>query len=1098
MGREYLEVEKPFLEQLKNIGWEVIELDETTKHDPEKSFRKSFRDIILEPKFREAIKKINPWIEDDQITQVLNKIQSFTPKSIADVNQEFTELLLEGVVIDENRKTGEKSPTVHLIDFKNPENNIFTAINQFKVRIPGKEKHIIPDIVLFINGIPMIVVEAKYIGSSKEETPLDDAFFQIQRYMNKTGEGNEQLFWYNLFNIITTGETAKYGSITAQKEHYLEWKDPYPYKLSDIKSDRKRVNSQNILIQGMLTKENLIDIIHNFILFKTENEKLIKIVPRYQQFRAVNKLIKRLKDKSLPHDKKGGIIWHTQGSGKSLTMMYIVRKAYHDEFLRQFKIVFITDRKDLEKQLYETSKSVGFTIHKADSIQKLKELLKTNTPDLVMGMIHKYQEKQFETEFPVLNTSDKILVLIDEAHRTQYKTLGANLRKALPNSIKVAFTGTPIDKTEQTFGDYIDKYGMKEAVEDGVVVEIIYEGRTSDTDILDEEEIDKRFQDVFSLVDKEERKKIANRYTWKAYLEAQPVIEAKAKDMVNHYIEHVFPNGFKAQVVSVSRVAAVRYYKAIKKVLEKVVKEIETLKTDFEIKEEKGVYKISKKGKEIFTVASPSEIYNTGKEKNLTEKEIRELKLLFLRHLNLDILKNLDVAVVISGGDGNDYIKHFKDEISKEDYEKFTNPKEHEKVISNFKKSFDKGGNIGFLVVQNMLLTGFDAPIEQVLYLDNVLKAHNLLQAIARVNRVYKNKFAGFVVDYVGIAKHLKEALSNFYEKDIDEITQVVVNKSKAIDELKYVFNQINEFFKKLGIEDWEKGISDIDVKEDVLEELADEEVREEFRELLRQFNRAIDKVLPDPEALKYIKYLKILNLYNTEARNIYRETTGTLNLSDKLRAVVDEYLISNGINPKIPPVPIMSKDFTKNLNRYKSPKLKAKELEAGIREYIKTHYEEDPELFERFSDLLKKIIQEYENNWELQVKEMENLLNQLKKGRELEETYGLNPKTEMPFLGLLRKEIYPESSLKDLSEKERAKLIQLTKDILELIKREMELPDFWENITAQKRLKSAIVMQYLIKEFKDRPEIIKNRNAIAQKILELAYHLKDRLKDEI
>jgi len=203
MGREYTEVEKPFLDQLKNIGWEVVELDDNTKHDPTKSFRESFKEIILEPKFREAVKRIK----------------------------------------------------------------------------------------------------------------------------------------YNLFNIITTGETAKYGSLTAQKEHYLEWKDPYPYKLSDIKTDIRRVNSQNILIQGMLTKQNLIDIIHNFILFKTENEKLIKIVPRYQQFRAVNKLIKRLKDNSLPNDKKGGIIWHTQGSGKSLTMMYIIRKAYHDDFLRQFKIV---------------------------------------------------------------------------------------------------------------------------------------------------------------------------------------------------------------------------------------------------------------------------------------------------------------------------------------------------------------------------------------------------------------------------------------------------------------------------------------------------------------------------------------------------------------------------------------------------------------------------------------------------------------------------------------------------------------------------------------------------------------------------------------
>ncbi|MFZ8861235.1 MAG: type I restriction endonuclease, partial [Thermocrinis sp.] len=377
------EVENPFLAQLKRLGWEIYRQN---KEDPEdtkeiigfdkdlepiygstKKFRKSFEEVILKDVLRQSIKRINPWIEEDQIDYVVRRLEEPKAKSLFEANREIHELLLENIPVSENRKTGEKSPSVYIIDFKNPENNSFIAISQFKVKIPGTEKHIIPDIVLFVNGLPLVVVECK---SPSRADHIREAIEQIFRYSNRGGEreGNEELFWYNLFSVAAARYTAKYGTITSDYEHFVEWKDPYPYALSDIDPTATTITSrhQQILVQGMLNKNTLIEILHTFTIFKDNT----KIVPRYHQYRAVKKIIERIKNGKTPEE-KGGIVWHTQGSGKSLTMMYVVRAMFHDEELRKYKIVFITDRKDLERQLESVSKGVGFTVHVAKSVEHL-------------------------------------------------------------------------------------------------------------------------------------------------------------------------------------------------------------------------------------------------------------------------------------------------------------------------------------------------------------------------------------------------------------------------------------------------------------------------------------------------------------------------------------------------------------------------------------------------------------------------------------------------------------------------------------------------------------------------------------------------------
>jgi type I restriction enzyme, R subunit len=282
------------------------------------------------------------------------------------------------------------------------------------------------------------------------------------------------------------------------EKYFYRWADPYPRTLEDLEHGDSSPNDQQRLVAGMLDRDNLLEIITNFTLFSTNDKgETIKIVGRYQQFRAVKKAIDRLITKTTPRE-RSGIIWHTQGSGKSLTMMFMVRAMYRHPNLSQWKVVFVTDRTQLETQLSETGQAVGFTVKLADSIATLKTLLRSDSSDLVMAMIHKFQERDLTETFPRLNTGTNVLIMTDEAHRSQYSLLGANLDKALPYATRIGYTGTPIDKTETVFGDYIDTYSMRQSIEDKVTLEIVYEGRTHNAEVTDKVAMDAAFADVFS------------------------------------------------------------------------------------------------------------------------------------------------------------------------------------------------------------------------------------------------------------------------------------------------------------------------------------------------------------------------------------------------------------------------------------------------------------------------------------------------------------------------------------------------------------------------------------------------------------------------
>lgn len=1021
-------VERPFLDQLAGLGWTILDLERD--QNPSDTGRNSFTEVVLEQHLRTQLKVINPWIAEDQTDDVVKRLTaSFPGNDLMKNNQHLLHLLLEGTSVDENRVTGENSPTVRFIDFGNPANNDFTAVCQFKLRVPGTEHHILPDIVLFLNGLPVGLVECK---SPKVNDAMASAIDQMLRYSEQRGargEGHAQLFWYNQIVIATCRQQAKFGTISTHTEKYFyRWADPYPRTVEDLDHGAGAPNDQQRLVAGMLDRQNLLDLIRTFTLFSvSDSGQTIKIVGRYQQFRAVKLAVKRLMEGNTPRQ-RSGIIWHTQGSGKSLTMMFMVRELYRHAQLAHWKVVFVTDRAQLETQLTETSQAVGFTVKVADSIKKLKELLASTSSDLVMAMIHKFREADLESSFPELNTSPNILVLTDEAHRSQYQLLGANLDRAIPNAARIGYTGTPIDKTERVFGDYIDKYTMRQSIEDGVTLEIVYEGRTHNAEVDDGKAMDAAFQDVFSDYKLEDRLEILGYGSRQAYLEAEPTIAAKAADMVAHYLAHVYPNGFKAQVVAASREAAVRYRRHIDAALAAAVAKLEA--------------------------SNPN-------------------------GLDLATLKALETDVIISTGHND--LPHLK---------AYGDSRRHETSIKRFKLGFgasEEGldGKLGFLIVNNMLLTGFDAPVEQVMYLDKVVVAHNLLQTIARVNRVGgAAKDKGFIVDYVGVGHHLKKALDSYDEREQKEVIGCLSFPERELRELQAAHAEIIALLKKHGLTD----LADHDACFDVF---YDEGIRFAFMLAFKTFTRRLNTLFPAKEALAYMRDFQSLNEINILAGKHFRDARLSMaGIPPKLRAIADAHLVSRGIDVKIAPISILDEDFEKDVKEHKRSKTKAAEVEHAIRHHLDVELDDDPDLQASFSEALASIFADFKDNWQRIYEELEKLRQRIKVA-DNEPTYGLHRKKQMPFFRLFQNELgsimdqHPDYAGKP--DERIAVLVNLTQQVYSAVERELRLTGFWESFPARNKLRAELQQVLLSEEFAKVPELVRKREAIISRVMELA-----------
>jgi type I restriction enzyme R subunit len=569
---------------------------------------------------------------------------------------------------------------------------------------------------------------------------------------------------------------------------------------------------------------------------------------------------------------------------------------------------------------------------------------------------------------------------------------------------------------------------MRQAIEDGVTLEIVYEGRTHNAEVSDQSGMDTAFADVFSDYNLEQRLEILGYGSRDAYLEAEPTIKAKAGDMVAHYLEHVFPNGFKAQVVATSREAAVRYKAALDAALTKAIQKLEQVNP-----------------------------------------------------LNLDLmrLKTLKTDVVISGNHND--LPHIKE---------FADSSRHARSIKSFKLPFDGNdegvsGEIGIVIVNNMLLTGFDAPIEQVMYLDKVIVAHNLLQAIARVNRVGgAAKEKGFIVDYVGIGHHLKKAIDNYDEREQKEVLDTL---SFPEDELRELQADCKAIMALLA----QHGLTDLNDHDAFFDLFYDEDIRFEFMLAYKKLTRSLDLLFPAKEALTYLGTYNALTEINVLAgRHLNDQGLSMKGIPPKLRALTDKYLESRGIDQKVKPISILDEDFESKVAKRKRTKTKAAEVEHAIRHHLDIELDDDPELKASFSEALAAILKEFAHNWQTIYEELEKLRKRIIEA-ENEPTFGLHKKKQMPFFRMFKTEVFGTATLTD---DQIGQLVDLTQQVFLVVERELKLTSFWESVPARNRLKAEIQQILVSATFNSLPKVVAKRNQIISRAREIAEKNHDRI----
>lgn len=1070
---EYTEVEKPFIEQLlaqESHLWNYLPGDKDSIKD---QGRENWREVILKERLLAALKRINvdangkPWLDDVRLNQAwrdLDRLTAAPGHSLMEKNQTATALLLEGTVVEgvADWNAG-RNQRIQYIDWHNPKNNEFLIINRFRVDEPdGQHKNfIVPDIVLFVNGIPLVVIECK---SPATTNPIEEGINQLLRYSNQrhwldAREGNEKLFYYAQLLIVTDYDDARMACPGAQFEHYLAWKDCYPTLIFDLAADfgKIRPSQQQLLVEGVLRPERLLDILQNFVIFMQVDGRTVKIAPRYQQYRAVVKAMQRLETQKTRQqdgefDRRGGVVFHTQGSGKSLTMVFLIRRMSNHVDLRHFKIVFITDRTDLQTQLSATAELTGDGVTIVDKVRDLPAILRRPGPGLVFAMLQKYRSLDEDSDdddtltgIGELNASEAILLIIDEAHRSHARNLHANLMAALPNAAKLGFTGTPIiigkkKRTAEIFGDFIDSYTLREAQDDGAILPILYEFRNAKGEIKDGKTADEIFEEAFANRTAEERGAIQKKYaTSRHILEGSELIKEKARDMMRHYIEVVLPNQFKAQLTATSRLAVLRYYDALREARDYWLEKIAHL---------------------------PESCRNLSDDAlDGLDDETRFLAAAWPLRERIAIL---EFAPVFSA-------KHNDDPA----YAEWSDKSKIEQRIKRFKKPFshkepEKSDPLAFLIVKNMLLVGFDAPGEQVLYIDRRLKEDELLQAIARVNRTRSGKNVGYVVDYVGIGGYLAEALSAYAK---DDITGAFRSAKQEFLDLRDRHARVINLFVKLGV-------AKIEDTEACVEALRPERERANFIVVYKQFLKTYGNLEHRPEVREYTKDAKTLGFIAIRARNRYRDAQ--LNISgvgDKVRAIIDQYIVSQGIDPTIPPIDLLDGEFKKQVRRQKSDRAAASEMEHAARHHIRRKQHEDPTRYDKLSKHLQEILKKFSNDASALRKALEEFVNNMEQHNEENET-GLDKQTELLFYSLLTEQYQAHYGV--LSDDKKKRFIDLTFELVEHIRQVIGSVNFWNDPHKQSVLRGQII------DLLDQPGICDDFDfieSITERLIQLAKH---------
>ena len=996
-------LEQATLEILQELGYEYIHGKELS---PNAEFpeRNSYREVILEERVKNSLYKINKGLPQEALEQAFRQIISFNSPSLEENNKYFHELMVNGIDVSFKEGNDIRTKKAYIIDFENPNNNEFLAVNQFVV-VGNEQKR--PDIVIFINGLPIVVVELK--NASDENVGIEEAYNQIQTYKKDI----QALFNYNAFCVLSDGINAKVGTLTSNIERYMNWRTVDGKNIAPL-----TMPQYDVLFSGMFPKERILDIIKNFILFQNDSKNIldedgnkigerqvnIKILAGYHQYFAVKKAIEKTRIATSDNgDRKIGVVWHTQGSGKSFSMVF-----YTGNLIREFNnptIVVLTDRNDLDEQLFNTfaksSDLLGEEPKRADK-RKLSEedklanvgckdnsKVKYGLFDLLNGResggiifttIQKF--KLEDGEMPVLTDRRNVIVMADEAHRSQYgldaKTTGNEeecdvkygyakyLRDALPNASYIGFTGTPIEfedkSTPMVFGDYIDVYDMTQAVDDGATVKIYYENRIIklDTDEEELEKIDEEFEELAQGYEEYQKEKMKGKFSRMEAIVGSPNrIKELAKDIVNHYEEKSKTIKGKAMIVCMSRKICVDLYNEIEKIRP--------------------------------TWCSDDE--NKGK-----------------------------IKVVITGSSSdNEYIQ------------KHVGGKSRRDLLA--KRMKDNKDELELVIVRDMWLTGFDVPSMHTMYVDKPMKGHNLMQAIARVNRVFKDKSGGVVVDYIGILESLKNALKQYTDSDRGNTG---IDSSQAIALMMEKLELLREIMHTYDYSDFMEGsprarMNAITGGMNYILGLSENE-QKDFKLFCIELAKAHSLCAATDEArevaieVSYFKAVKASLLKLTQT-GIKKKTK--TEIESRINQLLEKSIISedvidvfDALNLKQPDVSILSEEFLEEIKNIKHKNLAVEMLKKLLEGNIRLMEKRNVVKSEKFSDKLHKSLNKYRNqaitNTEV-IEELIKMANELREARAFEQDLGLS-EDEIAFYDALTdddivKEVMSDEILKNIAQ---------------------------------------------------------------------------------
>lgn len=890
-------VEEAALEWFEALGYTITGGPSIAPGEPGQE-RRTYADVVLDGRLRDVLARLNPTVSREGLDEAFRKLTRISSPQPVDANHELHYYLVNGVSVEYLRADGTIGyDPVRVVDFDVLENNDWLVVNQLTVSEGGHNRR--PDVVVFLNGLPIAVIELK--NAASENATIWNAFQQLQTYKQEL----PSLFVFNELLVISDGLEARIGTLSSNKERFLPWRTIEGEALAS-----KTMSQLEVLIRGVFDKRRLLDLLRYFIVFEDDGDTAIKKMAGYHQFHAVARALDATISASRPQgDRRVGVVWHTQGSGKSLTMAFYAGRVVLHPAMQNPTLIVLTDRNDLDEQLFGTFARCKDLLRQspeqATDRAHLRELLKVASGGVVFTTIQKFMPETRGDTFPQLSERSNIVVVADEAHRSQYDFIDGfarHMRDALPNASFIGFTGTPIDaadkNTRSVFGDYVSVYDIQRAVEDGATVPIYYESRLAKLELKEEERphLDEAFDELTEGEELEGREKLKTKWSaLEALVGTDRRVQLIAKDLVEHFEARLEAMDGKAMLVCMSRRICVDLYKALT-----------ALRPDWhDESDDKGAIKVVMTG---------------------------------------------------SASDPSDWQQHIRSKQRREALAKrFKNPSDPFKLV----------------IVRDMWLTGFDAPCMHTMYIDKPMQGHGLMQAIARVNRVFRDKPGGLVVDYLGLADQLKKALHTYTESGGQGET--ALDQEEAVALMLERYEVCCDIFHGFDWCAWTSAspaarLSVLPAAQEHV--LAQESGKERLLQVVTELSKAFALAVPHEEAIRIRDDVGFFQAVRTAiAKTQVGDRKGSGDIDHAIRQIVSKAIVSDQVidifaaaGLKNPDISILSDQFLAEVRGMKHRNLAVELLRKLLNDEVKARAKHNLVQARSFADLLEKSVRRYQN----------------------------------------------------------------------------------------------------------------------------------------